>query len=122
MTTTRHEWATVPKVLTNDLLTQVATIVEGYSVTYGDGGWLAPDRKLWVEPNATLRVDNLSENYARVIDGLILLSARSVGELAIWRTVTELADARLLETGELQSEPEEFDHDKAAANLRHGRY
>ncbi len=96
MTTTRHEWATVPKVLTKKLLTQVATIAEGYSVTYGTGGWLAPDGKLWEEPNATLRVDGLNIGHAAIIDGLLLRQARQVGELAIWRTVTELSDARLL--------------------------
>ena len=98
----RHEWVTVPKVLTDDLLTQVATIAEGYSVTYGTGGWVAPDGKLWQEPNATLRVDGLNIGHAAIIDGLILRSARSVGEQAIWRTVTELADARLLETTDNQ--------------------
>ncbi len=98
----RYEWATVPKVLTDELLTQVATIAEGYSVTYGTGGWVAPDGKLWEEPNATLRVDGLNRGHARIIDGLLLRSGRSVGEQAIWRTVTELTDARLLKTAELQ--------------------
>ncbi len=92
----RHEWATVPKVLTDDLLTQVGNIAEGYSVIYGTGGWLAPDGDLWQEPNATLRVDGLNIGHAAIIDGLILRSARQVGEQAVWRTVTELANAVLL--------------------------
>ena len=93
----RHEWATVPKVLTDDLLTQVATIAEGYNVTYGTGGWVSMDGVLFEEPNATLRVDGLNTGHAAIIDGLILRSARQVGEHAIWRTVSELVDARLLE-------------------------
>ena len=97
----RYEWATVPKVLTDELLTQVATIAEGYGVTYGTGGWVAPDGKLWEEPNVTLRIDGLNRGHARIIDGLILRSASRVDEQAIWRTVTKLTDTKLLETAEL---------------------
>ena len=105
----RHEWITVPKVLTDDLLTQVATIAEGYSVTYGTGGWVAPGDK-WAteEPNATLRVDGLNIGHAAIIDGLILRSARLVGEQAVWRTVTELADARLLIDQRVNETPAEL--------------
>ncbi len=125
MTTTRHEWATVPKVLTEELLTQVATIAGGYSVIRGDGGWAQPESIgeaiLFEEPNATLRVDGLNIGHAAIIDGLILRSARHVGEQAIWRTVTVLADARLLETAELQIEDDSARYCEDAECGLHGR-
>lgn len=96
----RHEWATVPAVLTPDVLRHIADIGGGYTVTHGDGGWIAgpTDRSLIEEPQATLRVDGISTAYAAIIDGLLLRQARQIGEQSILRTTYELDRMEFLTT------------------------
>ena len=90
MSTLRHEWTTVSIVLTDDVLRNIADIAGGYTVTRGDGGWLDPNDDLIKEPQATLRVDGISNAHAAIIDGLLLRQARQVGEQSILRTTYAL--------------------------------
>lgn len=98
----RYEWSTTPSVLSSEFLTQVAEIGGGYTVTYGNGGWIDKDtNELYEEAQATLRVDDLSSGHAALISGLILRRAKEEGELSIWLTVTSLEQAQLLLTERL---------------------
>jgi len=90
MTNRRHEWATVSGVLTSDVLHNIADIAGGYTVTHGHGGWVDDSGDLIEEPQATLRVDGVSNAHAAIIDGLLLRQARQIGEQSILRTTYDL--------------------------------
>ena len=95
----RYEWSTIPSVLNPEFLTQIAEIGGGWTITYGNGGWIDKDtKKLYEEAQATLRVDGLNSGHALLISGLLLRRAKEEKELSVWLTVIELEQAELLFT------------------------
>lgn len=79
----RTEIHTVPMVLTEDVLREIAEHVGGFTLTYAQGGYVMDDGMLIIEPSAILTIVTNGQQSAKAVIGMVQARAREEGEESI---------------------------------------